>query len=106
MMCAEMKVSRSGYYEWRDRPESATAARRGVLLAAITVIFHRHQGRYGHRRVHEILRRQGRRCSVELVPQLMAQAGLRAFRPRKWQGPTPPCKKAPAGGAGPGPPGL
>jgi len=38
-----------------------------VLLTAITAVFNRHQGRYGHRRVHEILRRQGRECSVELV---------------------------------------
>jgi transposase InsO family protein len=96
MMCAELEVSRSGYYEWLGRPESATAARRGVLLAAITAIFHRHQGRYGHRRVHEILRRQGRRCSVELVRQLMAQAGLRAAQPRKWQVTTHPDKQAAA----------
>jgi len=96
MMCDQLEVSRSGYYEWRDRPESATAARRGVLLAAITAIFHRHQGRYGHRRVHEILRRQGQRCSVELVRQLMAQAGLRAAQPRKWQVTTRPDKQAAA----------
>lgn len=97
MMCAELEVSRSGYYEWRGRPESQTAARRGVLLAAIRAIFHRHQSRYGHRRVHEILRRQGRRCSVELVRQLMAQAGLQAARPRKWQVTTHPDKQAAAG---------
>lgn len=96
MMCAVLEVSRSGYYEWRDRPEPATAVRRGVLLAAITAIFERHAGRYGHRRVHEILRRQGHRCSVELVRLLMAEAGLRAAQPRRWQVTTRPDKQAAA----------
>jgi putative transposase len=92
MMCAVLDVSRSGYYEWRDRPASATASRRAGLLTAITAIFHRHEGRYGHRRVHQILLRQGRQSSVELVRALMAQAGLRAAQPRKWQVTTRPDK--------------
>lgn len=91
-----LDVSRSGYYEWRDRPASATASRRAGLLAAITAIFHRHEGRYGHRRVHQILLRQGRQCSVELVRELMAQAGLRAAQPRKWQVTTRPDTQAAA----------
>lgn len=95
-MCAVLDVSRSGYYEWRDRPASAGAARRDVLLAAITAVFARHQGRYGHRRVHQILRRQGHECGVELVRELMAQAGLQAAQPRKWQVTTRPDRQAAA----------
>ena len=30
-MCEWLAVSSSGYYEWRDRPTSATAARRNRL---------------------------------------------------------------------------
>ena len=30
-MCIWMEVSRSGFYEWRNAPESATAKRRGEL---------------------------------------------------------------------------
>ena len=30
-MCIWMEVSRSGFYGWRDAPESATAKRRGIL---------------------------------------------------------------------------
>ena len=29
----EMEVSRSGFYEWRDKPESATAKRRGIIVS-------------------------------------------------------------------------
>lgn len=97
MMCAVLEVSRSGYYEWRERPMSATASRRAELLVAVTKIFHAHEARYGHRRVHQILLRQGVECSVELVRQLMGEAGLRAASPRKWQVTTRPDKRAAVG---------
>lgn len=96
MMCALLDVSRSGYYEWRERPASATASRRAVLLAAVTAVFTRHEGRYGHRRVHQILLRQGHRCSVELVRDLMRQGGLRAAQAKKWQVTTRPDKHSAA----------
>ena len=38
-MCAWMEVSTSGFYEWRGRPASATAARREQLELLITRIF-------------------------------------------------------------------
>jgi putative transposase len=38
-MCEWAGVSTSGYYEWRDRPASATAIRRRQLKKLITAIF-------------------------------------------------------------------
>ena len=38
-MCIWMQVSRSGFYGWRDKPESATAKRRGILALYIRKSF-------------------------------------------------------------------
>jgi putative transposase len=37
--CVWAAVSRSGFYEWPDRPASATAERRAGLAVRITAIF-------------------------------------------------------------------
>jgi hypothetical protein len=49
-MWAWIGVSTSGYYEWRDRPASATARRRTRLAALIEWIFTDSDQTYGHRR--------------------------------------------------------
>jgi transposase InsO family protein len=84
-MCAWLGVSRSGYYEWRHRPASATAERRERLKAMIVSIFHAHHETYGYRRVHAVLERRGERVSPELVRQLMRELGLRACQPGPWR---------------------
>jgi putative transposase len=56
-MCGWAGVSRSGYYEWRDRPAWATAARRDRLKLLISRVFADSDGTYGHRRVHAQLAR-------------------------------------------------
>ena len=52
MMCKWMEVSRSGFYEWRNAPESATAKRRGILAVIVRKSFDESDGTYGYRRVH------------------------------------------------------
>jgi putative transposase len=51
-MCALLEVSRSGFYEWRDRAASATAKRREELKLIIVKSFEDSDGTYGYRRVH------------------------------------------------------
>jgi transposase InsO family protein len=84
-MCRWLVVSTSGYYEWRDRPESATAFRRDELKVRIIKIFDDSDETYGHRRVHADLVRQGERCSLELVRGLMRELELIPCQPRPWR---------------------
>jgi hypothetical protein len=38
-MCGWLEVSRSGFYDWKSRPESATSARRNELKLVISKAF-------------------------------------------------------------------
>lgn len=84
-MCSWLKVSKSGFYEWRTRPTSATAARRELLATKIRALFEANHGTYGYRRLHAALARGGERASPELVRRLMRQLGLVACQPRPWR---------------------
>lgn len=84
-MCAWMSVSKSGYYDWKNRLQSATAERRGELKEQITTIFTVSRETYGYRRVHAELTRQGVACGPELVRDLMGTLGLRACQPKPWR---------------------
>jgi transposase InsO family protein len=84
-MCAWLGVSTSGYYEWRERPDSATARRRAGLAVLVTAIFEASDETYGHRRVHAQLVRQGESCTPELVRGIMRDLGLMPCQPRPWR---------------------
>jgi len=79
------EVSKSGFYEWRARPQSATARRRTVLTEHIRKIFTDEDETYGYRRVWRELRRQGVECGAELVRAVMRAEGLVACQPRPYR---------------------
>ena len=84
-MCSWMEVSRSGFYEWRNAPESATARRRGELAACVLKSFEDSDGTYGYRRVHADLADWGVPAGPELVRSLMRELGLEPCQPRPWR---------------------
>jgi transposase InsO family protein len=84
-MCAWIGVSTSGYYEWRDRPPSATVQRRGHLATLIEWIFTDSDQTYGHRRIRAALARQGERATPELVRSIMRELGLNPCQPRPFR---------------------
>lgn len=87
-MCRWLGVSRSGYYEWLNRPASATAQRRERLKIKIQALFEASDGSYGYRRLHQALLRAGEQVGPELVRELMREQGLVACQPRQWRATT------------------
>ncbi|MEV5282887.1 IS3 family transposase [Streptomyces sp. NPDC052811] len=75
-------MSRSGYYDWRSRPESATAQRREQLKLLIKKAFDISDSTYGHRRIQAQLDRWGVAAGMELVRCLMRELGLVPCQPR------------------------
>ena len=84
-MCTWMEVSRSGFYSWRDAPESATARRRGMLALYVRKSFGDSDDTYGYRRVHADLVAWGVPAGPELVRSLMRELGLEPCQPRPWR---------------------
>jgi putative transposase len=84
-MCAWLGVSRSGFYDWRSRPASATAERRERFKLMIKAVFEHSHETYGYRRIHAVLARSGEQVSDELVRRLMRELDLVPCQPRPWR---------------------
>jgi putative transposase len=84
-MCRWLGVSKSGFYEWLSRPESAAAARRELLKIKIEALFYANDEAYGYRRMHAALVRGGEQAGAELVRKLMRELGLEPCQPRPWR---------------------
>ena len=76
LMCRMLGVSRSGYYDWRDRRPSRRSRENTALTERIREIHQRSRETYGSPRVHAELRSLGVRCSRKRVARLMRGAGL------------------------------
>jgi putative transposase len=76
LLCRILKVSRSGYYGWKDRSPSKRDRENAALTEKIREIHNRSRRIYGYPRVHAELRALGVRCSRKRVARLMRKAGL------------------------------
>ncbi len=56
VLCKVLKVSRSGYYDWKDRPPSRRSREDAALASKIRQIHERSRKTYGSPRVHAELR--------------------------------------------------
>ncbi len=66
-MCRWVKVSKSGYYAWRNRPKSSTTQRREDLTAIIVKFFDESEQTCGYRRIHAEPARSGVKVSLDMV---------------------------------------
>ncbi len=74
--CMLLEVSPSGYYAWRERPASATAARRAEIAALAADAHAASDGTNGYRRVHRDLLAGGVACSWQLVRRVLREQNL------------------------------
>jgi len=85
MMSRLLRVSRSGYYDWSHRSESATARRHRELLPIIRRLHEESDGVYGARKVHRELLEIGEHCGRHKVAKLMHIAGLKGCPKRRFR---------------------
>jgi transposase InsO family protein len=88
LMCRLLGVSASGYYAWRQRPESARAQSDCALLAQIRRIHEASKGVYGSPRVHAELVAAGARVGRHKVARMMRLARLRGCPKRRFRATT------------------
>jgi putative transposase len=75
-MCKVLRVSKSGFYSWRDREPSARAQADALLAEKIVCIHTDSRETYVAPRIHFELRTLGVRCTRKRVARLMREAGL------------------------------
>lgn len=82
-MCRVLKVSRSGYYAWRSRPESQRTQANRRLMVQIREEYQLSRKTYGSPRIHAALRKKDVICSRKRVARLMRLDHIAARRARK-----------------------
>lgn len=84
-MCSILKVSRSGYYDWRKRVESQRAHANELLLGEIRKAYELNRGLYGSPRITKELHSLGISCNRKRVARLMRKHGIMAKTKRKFK---------------------
>lgn len=84
-LCAALGVSRSGYYEWLDRPESRRASEDRQLLQSIRALHMQSRQAYGAYKTWQVLRARGIVCGKHRVARVRRQNGIEALRKRRFR---------------------
>ena len=83
--CRVLKVSRSGYYDWQQRPPSPRAEQTQRLETTIKELFEASQRRSGSPKITRELTKRGWRVSKNRVPRRMRLPGLRSIVRRRFR---------------------
>jgi putative transposase len=84
-MCRVLKVSKSGYYAWRSRPESVRAKTDRELGRVIRRLHVDSKGVYGSPKIQADLHDEGFKVGRNRVARLMREAGLRGCPKRRFR---------------------
>ncbi len=74
----KLGVSRSGYYDWKNRKPSEQYKRRERVKSEIRKIYDDNRGIYGTPKITAVLRKQGETISERSVTKYMKSMGIRA----------------------------
>ena len=96
MMCRALKVSRSGYHDWVDRPESTRGQRHRALTDKIQYFHRASRENYGSPRIRKDLVESGETVGENTVALLMQRAGIVPKTVRKFKVTTDSRKTVPA----------
>ena len=83
-MCRHLEVTRSGFYAWHGRPESAHGKEDRRLKVHIRAFYEASKKRYGSPRIHQDLKADGERLSRKRVGRLMREERLAARKKRRF----------------------
>jgi putative transposase len=83
VLCQVLRLSRSGFYAWRDRAPSERACADEVLTERIRRIHEDSRGTYGAPRIHAELAEEGVSVGRKRIARLMRQAGICGVSRRK-----------------------
>lgn len=84
-LCAVLEVSRNGYYDWRDRPESKRSRDNRKVLSQIREVHSRSREAYGALKTWRELRAKGHQWGRHRVARLRREAGIEARRKRRFR---------------------
>jgi len=85
-LCRALKVSRASFYRWRNPAvPSPRAVRHEDLVAAVTGLYEKEEGRAGRDQLTLLLNAAGTKVSAPTVGAIMRQNGLRAIRTQAWK---------------------
>ncbi|UXR70551.1 IS3 family transposase [Staphylococcus sp. IVB6246] len=87
-MCQVLGVSKSGYYDWKNRKPSAHIVKRDGLKKHIYQIYIKSQKRYGSPKITQILRRHGHTITQRTVSRMMKELGIRSITKKKYKATT------------------
>lgn len=79
-MCRMLEVTRGGFYQWLEKPESDRAMEDRRLLGLIRDSYEASGGVYGARRVFGDLREVGESCGKHRVAKIMRNHKIKAIR--------------------------
>ncbi len=84
-MCRALKISKSGYYAWRDKPKSMCDLANEKLDHHIRTIYEQNKGRCGSPRITEALNEQGIACSENRVADRMRKNDIKAKTKKRYK---------------------